>query len=145
MCRKWTGCLFSTDLVVEKTQISPDWDTFESFAQYESSPGTKRAFCSKCGSSLAWFNHDMPKDVIIFVGTIDEQFLMGKVLEGTVKETEHGKHFERGTGYAKKLTDASTAGNLYWQNAIPGVTDHLAGPKFLQHFIDKAPLPETTP
>lgn len=86
----------------------------------------------------------MPDDVILFVGTIDETFLMGKVREDTVKENEHGKEFEREGGLAKELTDASSAGNLYWQNAVPGVTDHLAGPKFLQHFMGKAPLPEGT-
>lgn len=85
----------------------------------------------------------MPDDMVVFVGTIDEEFLMGKVLEETVKEDEHGKKFERGHGLAKELTDASSAGNVYWQNAIAGVTDHLAGPKFLQHFVDKAPLPES--
>jgi len=144
MCRKWTGSLFSTDLIIKRTQLSPGLSTFDTFTEYQSSPGTKRGFCSKCGSSLAWFTDEMPEDMVIFVGTIDEEFLLGKVLEETVKEDKHGKKFERQGGLARELTDASSAGNLYWQNAVPGVTDHLAGPKFLQHFVDKAPLPEGT-
>lgn len=144
MCRKWTGCLFSTDMIVKKIQVGPALSSFETFTEFQSSPGTKRAFCSVCGSSLAWFTDDMPDELIIFVGTIDEMVLMGKVHEDTVRETEHGKEFKRGQGLSTELTDASNAGNLYWQNAIPGVTDHLAGPKFLQHFVGNAPVPEST-
>lgn len=84
----------------------------------------------------------MPDDVIIFVGTIDEEFLMGKEITDTIKETEYGKEFKRSPAQGKVFTDSSSAGNLFWQNAIPGITDGLPGPKFLQHFVDKAPLPE---
>jgi len=86
----------------------------------------------------------MPDDLIILVGTIDEEVLMGQVREDTVKESEHGRDFERAKGLSRCFTDASSAGNLYWQNAIPSVTDHLAGPKFLQHFMGKTPLSEGT-
>lgn len=133
----------STDLVIKRTQVSPDWKTFQTFAEHQSSPGITRCFCSKCGSSVAWFSDDLPEDLIIFVGTIDEEFLMGKVLEDTIKDTEHGKEFKNGPGHAKTLTDPSSAGNLYWQNAIPGITDNLPGPKFLQLF-DRAPISEPT-
>ena len=84
----------------------------------------------------------MPGSVIIFVGTIDEEFLLGNVEEDTKKETSYGTHFRRGTAYGKALTDVSAAGNIYWQNVIPGATDHLRGPKFLQTFVDKEPLPD---
>lgn len=144
MCRKWTGCLVSHDLIVKKSQLTPDLTSFATFTQYESSPGTRRAFCSKCGGGVAWFNDYIPDDVIIFVGTIDEEHLLGQVIESSIKEDEHGSTFNREGGHAKILTDSSTAGNLYWHNAIPGLTDHFTGPKFLQHFINKVPLAETS-
>lgn len=142
MCRKWTGCLVSHDLIVKKSQVTPLFESFSTFTLYDSSPGTQRAFCSKCGGGVAWFNEYIPEDVIIFVGTIDEEYLLGKPIENTIKEDEHGSTFEREGGLAKVLTDSSTAGNLYWHDAIPGKTDHFDGPKFLQHFIDKVPLTE---
>lgn len=142
MCRKWTGALFSTDLIVKKAQISPDLEALDILSKYDSSAGCSRAFCTKCGSSIAWFKDELPEDLIIFVGSIDEEFLLGKVLEGTIKETEHGTEFQRGPAYGKVLTDATTAGNIYWQNAIPNVTDGLHGPKFLQQWVDRTPLAE---
>lgn len=85
----------------------------------------------------------MPDEVVVFVGTLDEEYLMGKVIEETARETEHGKEFERAPAHGRILADSSSAGNLYWQNAVVGITDNLPGPKFLQHFFDKVPLSES--
>lgn len=82
-------------MIVKKTQVVPALSSSETFTEFQSSLGTKRAFCSVCGSSLIWFTDDIPDELIIFVGTIDEMVLIGKVYEDTVRETEHGKEFKR--------------------------------------------------
>jgi hypothetical protein len=41
-------------------------------AIYESSPGVKRYFCPTCGSPLAYAGARWPKEVHLFIGTLDD-------------------------------------------------------------------------
>jgi hypothetical protein len=68
-CRKAHGAAFATTARVPKAGFR--WITGErSLASYESSPGKRRFFCSRCGSQLvaAW---DHESEVILRVGSLD--------------------------------------------------------------------------
>lgn len=73
--------------------------------------------------------------IIVFLGTIDEEHLMGTKLQGSEEQTEMGPSFKREGGFCKELTRMNM-GHIFWNNRIPGVTDQesLAGPKFLGTF-----------
>lgn len=51
-------------------------------------------FCASCGSSLVWFTNAMPVDLIVSVGTIEEEMLFGKSQQGTIKKTKQGHKFK---------------------------------------------------
>ncbi|KAL5597527.1 hypothetical protein FOBRF1_011320 [Fusarium oxysporum] len=110
MCRKWTSSLIAQFLVISPKQISPALGTFASFKEYMSSPGRFRGFCGDCGTSLAWRSADYTPIFGLYLGTLDEKYLVG---DGVV---------------AKTL--ATPNGTQYWmQNSIHGVTDVLKGGK----------------
>jgi len=70
----------------------------------------------------------------VFTGTIDDEYLLGKKVAGSEQQTEMGIKFEREGGLYKELCTPSM-GHLFWNNVIPGVTDHdTGGPKFMQSF-----------
>ncbi|EXA39186.1 hypothetical protein FOVG_10814 [Fusarium oxysporum f. sp. pisi HDV247] len=110
MCRKWTSSLIAQFLVISPKQISPALGTFASFKEYMSSPGRFRGFCGDCGTSLTWRSADYTPIFDLYLGTLDEKYLVG---DGVV---------------AKTL--ATPNGTQYWmQNSIHGVTDVLKGGK----------------
>lgn len=39
---------------------------------YESSPGIRRSFCGKCGTSLTYVDERLPGEVYVTVGAFDE-------------------------------------------------------------------------
>ena len=68
-CRKAHGAAFATVTRVSRSGF--EWVTGrELLSHYESSPGKKRFFCSRCGSQLvaAW---DDESEVILRVGSLD--------------------------------------------------------------------------
>lgn len=69
------------------------------------------------------------------MGTIDEDQLMGKKVDGSEEETEMGPKFKREGGLFNELTGFNM-GHLYCNNVIAGVTDNQVGegPKFMQSF-----------
>jgi hypothetical protein len=70
----------------------------------------------------------------VFTGTIDEEYLLGRKIPGSEQQTESGIRFERESGLYKELTTPSM-GHLFWNNVIPGITDHeTGGTKFWQSF-----------
>ncbi|ETI21543.1 hypothetical protein G647_07890 [Cladophialophora carrionii CBS 160.54] len=72
--------------------------------------------------------------LVLFTGTIDEEYLLGTKVEGSEQQTELGVKFTREGGFYKELT-TPTMGHLFWNNVIPGITDHdTGGTKFLQSF-----------
>ena len=71
-CRKAHSAAFSTTAVVAKAGFR--WLRGEALlGRYESTPGKKRSFCTRCGTQLvaAWDDRD---DVILRVGAIDSDF-----------------------------------------------------------------------
>ncbi|KAJ4257258.1 hypothetical protein NW757_003878 [Fusarium falciforme] len=107
MCRKWTSSLVAQFLILSPEQLAPTLNTFPSFKEYTSSPGRFRGFCSDCGTSIAWRSADCTPIFDLYLGTLDEEWLVGG---------ETGK------------TLAIPNGTQYWlQNSINGVTDKLKG------------------
>ena len=98
----------------------------KSYAEYSSSPGAYRGFCTTCGSTLLWRSDKHPEDVGITTGTIDEEMLIGRSegCDGPRAGTETGKALA-----------SPEAGHLWFENAIKGVTDQATvGRKFAEGF-----------
>jgi len=68
MCRKSHGAAFATWGIISPDQFA--WTLGEEFVQrYESSAGTQRCFCRKCGSPLVSLHEGAVGEVVI--GTLD--------------------------------------------------------------------------
>ncbi|KAF5027186.1 hypothetical protein F66182_674 [Fusarium sp. NRRL 66182] len=108
MCRKWTSSLVAQFLVISPKQLKPALNSFPSFKEYTSSPRRHRGFCGDCGTSIAWRSADYTPIFDLYLGTVDEQYLVG---DGPVEKTL-----------------ATPNGTQYWlKNVIHGVTDKLRG------------------
>ncbi|KAL1592648.1 hypothetical protein SLS60_011064 [Paraconiothyrium brasiliense] len=124
-CRKWTTTLVSHALLLELSQVHSLTDS-PTYTEFQSSDIAARSFCSKCGGGLAWKSEKMmPGKIILFTGTIDEEWIMGKRKEG--KETETGKEVEWEGGYGEVLCKPQVS--LFWEKAIKGITDFDMGQK----------------
>ncbi|KAK6453316.1 hypothetical protein FP744_10009568 [Trichoderma asperellum] len=112
MCRKWTSSLIAQFIIVLPAQLSPPFHSQETYDEYESSPGRYRGFCKRCGTSLVWRSADDGSTVDVFLGTVDERWLVHE---------DDGK-----VGQALGRPN----GTQFWmENAIPGVTDLMKGGK----------------
>ncbi|KAL9471297.1 hypothetical protein ACSS6W_009238 [Trichoderma asperelloides] len=112
MCRKWTSSLIAQFIIVLPAQLSPPFHSQETYNEYESSPGRYRGFCKRCGTSLVWRSADDGSTVDVFLGTVDERWLVHE---------DDGK-----VGQALGRPN----GTQFWmENAIPGVTDLVKGGK----------------
>ncbi|KAI9834160.1 MAG: hypothetical protein M1826_005271 [Phylliscum demangeonii] len=86
-CRQWTGALVATFFAVRSDTVTwthaPDAERRE----YQSSARCYRGFCTRCGSSLTWRQEPAEAEgepwIEIAVGTVDEEVLLGPVVEGT--------------------------------------------------------------
>lgn len=68
MCRKSHGAAFATWGIINPDQFM--WTSGEEFVErYESSPGTQKCFCRKCGSPLVSMHSGAVGEVV--VGTLD--------------------------------------------------------------------------
>lgn len=126
MCRKWTACLLTQFIVIKPTQIVPALSSFQTFTEYSSSPRRHRGFCSRCGSSLIWRSEDITDTLDLYLGTIDEKWLVGERVEGSERNTSYGIQFERTGGVGEELCTPSQF-QFYYENVIPGVTDVVQG------------------
>lgn len=136
MCRKWTAGLLAQFIIVSPSQIAPPLSTFVQYKEYQSSPRRYRGFCGECGSSLIWRSGDKVDTLDLFLGTIDERWLLGAKVEGSERKTAQGLVVERRGGLGKELC-TPTQYQFYYENAIAGVTDLLeGGQKFLQENTD---------
>jgi hypothetical protein len=70
MCRRATGSSFATNASVraEAFRVTSGGELVK---EYESSPGNRRAFCSKCGSPLYGTFADLPSIRRVRLGTLD--------------------------------------------------------------------------
>lgn len=91
------------------------WLSKETYAEYNSSPGCYRSFCKNCGSPLGWTDHGASLDFEFSLGTVDEEFLIGK-RDADGKPTG---------GFALALANPE-AEHFYISNEIPGVTDEVS-------------------
>jgi hypothetical protein len=67
-CRKMTGHYFAAT-TCDRSDLT--FATDETLAWYQSSPGARRGFCSRCGSSLFWERNDADR-IDILAGTLDQ-------------------------------------------------------------------------
>lgn len=156
-CRKQTGCLIATFLTVHPSELSisatingetirAPFDDFSypGFKEFASSETGRRGFCSNCGSSMFWRDIAVKEEVEIFLGTVDEEHLIGNRTERVPSEQlaekgGWGKLVEE----EKKLDDESSKSgkplrpciigrggirsHYYMRNAVAGVTDGMEG------------------
>lgn len=109
------------------------------FKEFSSSHRGRRGFCAECGSALTWRAVDQPEEVELFVGTIDEVFLIGdrssriesKSLswEGKWVGVLRREEEDGTTGMGHDLCVPS-GGNFWFRNAVEGVTDRNLGGKW---------------
>lgn len=68
-CRRNTGSAVATFVGVPVTSFTI---TLGSRSFFESSPGVRRSFCTRCGTPLAYEADRFPGEVHLFLGTVDE-------------------------------------------------------------------------
>ena len=127
MCRKWTSSLIAQFIVVAPSQLEVPFGDFPEYKEFSSSPNRFRGFCVQCGTSLIWRSGDSEAAFDLFIGTLDEEWLVPR----------HGK-------IPQEHTLAKPNGTQYWmENAIEGVTDILPGEKrFAQEGPPVSNIPE---
>jgi len=70
-CRRAQGTPFATNAPVRRDDVVFTSDT-DTLTAYESTPGKRRWFCSRCGSPLYSERTDLPGIVRLRVGLLDE-------------------------------------------------------------------------
>lgn len=73
-CRKASGSAHAANAGVDRADVELT-DTHGYLREFESSPGTRRAFCSNCGSPLFAWQTRTPEIIRIRLGTLDTPFL----------------------------------------------------------------------
>ena len=72
-CRKASGAAYGANAGIGRAQLELR-DPDDCLREYESSPGKKRAFCSRCGSPLYAYLATSPDLIRIRLGTLDTPF-----------------------------------------------------------------------
>ncbi len=67
-CRRHTGSAVATFVGVDKGRFSL---TTGKFGRIESSPGVYRSFCARCGTPMAYERDDLPKEIHLYLGTLE--------------------------------------------------------------------------
>jgi hypothetical protein len=128
MCRKWTSSLLAQFIVLQPSHIRPELSKLPTYKEYQSSAKRFRGFCGNCGSSLIWRSDDNVETLDLFLGTIDEDWLVGEKIEGSAHDSEFGTIYQRKGGVGKEIGTPNQF-QFYCENAIKGVTDVLRGGK----------------
>lgn len=68
-CRRNTGSVMATFVGVAADAFNV---AHGALASFESSPGVRRSFCSRCGTPLAYESDRFPGEVHLFLGTLDD-------------------------------------------------------------------------
>jgi hypothetical protein len=91
---------------------------------------------------MIWRSEDNVETLDLFLGTIDERWLVGEKVEGSQEKcNEFGGVSERKGGFGKQLATPNQF-QFWFENAIGGVTDILSGgEKYLREDTDGRPLP----
>lgn len=95
-CRKLTGNYMSAT-ACEKDQLKLVKD--DTLAWYTSSPGHRRGFCNRCGSTLFW-DPEERSYIAITAGTVDGK--LGKRLTGHIYCDYAGDYYEISGGEFQK-------------------------------------------
>lgn len=67
-CRRHTGAPASAFAGFEREQVTISGDAFTRFA---SSPGVRRGFCARCGSTLTYEGDRWPSEIHLHVGVFE--------------------------------------------------------------------------
>lgn len=70
-CRKIHGTAYGSSAVVPRDEFTVTAGE-RAITAYESAPGKKRCFCRHCGSHLFATMEARPKDVVLRIGTLDD-------------------------------------------------------------------------
>ena len=71
MCRKAHGAAFGTYASVQDNDFAVVSGS-EDIAAYQSSPGVRRTFCRRCGSTLQFISDKRPGSFSLALGTLDD-------------------------------------------------------------------------
>lgn len=69
-CRRIHGTVYNSSAVVERAGFTLTRGA-EALREYESSPGKKRCFCTRCGSPIYSYRDAEPRYVVLRMGTVD--------------------------------------------------------------------------
>lgn len=67
-CRRQTGSALATFVGCERAHFTL---TGEEMGCYESSPGVRRYFCQHCGTPIAYESRQLPGEIHLFLGSLD--------------------------------------------------------------------------
>ncbi|KAL9605164.1 MAG: hypothetical protein Q9219_000098 [cf. Caloplaca sp. 3 TL-2023] len=108
------------------------------YKEFSSTKGVYRGFCSSCGAALVWRADETADEVEVFIGTIDEKWLIGDRTQRVSSQdlTDTGvfeKVLSADDGTIGREICTPQAGQMYVRNAIKGVTDgRLVGKRFVE-------------
>jgi hypothetical protein len=128
-CRKFCGSLVFNFHTVQTTEIT--WLSKSTYAEYNSSAHSFRAFCKNCGSSIAWINRSINSEIELAAGTFDEEFLVGDRDEedkplgayGVALANPKGDHFYLRNEIHGVTEAGSTKGTRFWKGSKEGSMD----------------------
>ena len=140
LCRKFTGALLPQSFTVPTESITPSFKSQDTYKQFKSSEKAARGFCSTCGSSLTFNYLAKSGETEIYLGTVDEDILLGPK-DGEETHGEQGKKTARGAGaLGPVLARTDRSGHIWYENAIESVTDQLPGAKWWRDSSDGKPF-----
>ena len=69
-CRRIHGTVYNSSAVTERSGFNL-LSGAESITEYESTPGKKRCFCSRCGSPIYSYRDAEQRYIVLRMGTVD--------------------------------------------------------------------------
>ncbi|KAL9006637.1 MAG: hypothetical protein Q9188_000597 [Gyalolechia gomerana] len=141
-------------ITVEPAQLrwsNPSGNKFkaaEPYKEFSSSKGVYRGFCSSCGTAFSWRSEETADEIELFIGTIDEKWLIGNRTEQVSSQSlTDEKTFEEvlsaDEGALGRDICTPAAGQMYLRNAVKGATDvRLAGKRFVEVSQAKMEIPD---
>jgi len=82
-CRRHTGSAVATFVCFERDKFTL---TAGEFGRIESSPGVYRSFCATCGTPMAYQRDELPGEIHLYLGTLEQPEEMRPTLEVFCRE-----------------------------------------------------------
>lgn len=101
-CQRWSGHTVAAT-AVDRDQL--DIDDGAALRWYESSPGIRRGFCARCGSSLLW-DDSRGRQVSIMAGTLDPP--SGLDSQSHIFVADKGDYYRIADGLPQFLRDSAS-------------------------------------